>query len=94
MIEVPLENSSGKQLGNERRRIHRSIQVQIRDFRTYRKCFILVIRVHRILVSPGYNDKDNLSRSNLIFKSSSSTDNPINIHNDERTDKPIEMSDG
>ena len=28
------------------------------------------------------------------LKSSRSTNNPINIHNDERTDKLMEMSDG
>ena len=30
---------------------------------------------------------------NLNPLASSSTDNPINIHNDEQTDKPMEMSD-
>ena len=40
-----------------------------------------------------YNDEGNLCKSNLIFKSSSITDNPINIHSDERTDKLMEMSD-
>ena len=84
----------GKQLENERGRIYRSIRVQIRDLIKIwylQEMFILVIRVHQILVSPRYNDEDILSRSNLIFKFSSSTDNPINIYNDEQTDKTKEL---
>ena len=45
---------------------------------------MLVIRVHQILMSPGYYDEDNFV--DPIFKFLNSTDNPIDIHNDERTD--------